>query len=117
LRCLRGNNNLIYRTVDAVFCDSIPLSVHAVQGQEENILLYPNPAADHYLLEIPDEYLPAEMRVHDGLGRLLDIQTMRQSPQRFDTPNLNTEGILIISIIMKNRSIVKKLLFSKKHVH
>jgi hypothetical protein len=117
LRCLRGNNNLIYRTVDAVFCDSVTVSTPEVSVAGQEVRLYPNPASGHFYVEIPKVHLPATIMIYDALGKLTDVQTAHQSPLQIEAKNPGASAAFFVYIQTKDQLIVKRLLFSKKHAH
>ena len=78
LQCFRYNNQVIYSTVDAVFCDSVSVATYEPNEFDKALRLFPNPSSGNVTLEIPADETPALLR-SSNFTKFLSVSFSRRS--------------------------------------
>lgn len=98
LKCFRQNNQLLYSTVDAFLCDSVTVATKEPKLLNNNLRLSPNPTSGNINLDIPDNEVPAILRVFDSQGRELGRMEVTEAQSQQDLSSWRGNAILLLQI-------------------
>lgn len=97
LHCFRENNVLKYNTVSAAFCDSVIVGTNE-PPLSEFMRLYPNPTSGQVLLELPDDAVPALLRLFDAQGKLLTMKEITAPQTPLEVSPWSASAVLFLQI-------------------
>ena len=98
LQCYRYNNQVLYSTVDAVFCDSVTVATQEPNALDRALRLFPNPSSGMLNLEIPEDQAPAMLRLFDLQGRELERFETTTANRQMDLSTYRGNGVLLLQI-------------------
>lgn len=98
LQCFRTNNQVLYSTVEAVFCDSVTVSTHEPNYLQQALHVFPNPSSGEVNLEIPASEIPAMLRILDVQGRELERLEVTTVQSQIDLSALRRNAVLFLQI-------------------
>ncbi len=98
LQCFRYNSQVMYSTVDAVFCDSIAVATNEPNSLAYALKIFPNPAANEVTIALPATELPASVRLTDVLGRVLGQVELREESNRVDISRMPAHSMVFARV-------------------
>jgi hypothetical protein len=98
LNCFRENNILKYSRVNAAFCDSVLVSTGEAPPLEKLVRLVPNPTSGQVLFELPDDAVPAMLRLFDAQGKLLATREITAPQTWLDVSPWRASAVLFLQI-------------------
>ncbi len=110
LQCFRYNNQVLYSTVNAIFCDSVAVATFEPEDFNNALRLSPNPTSGNITLEMPLDETPAMLRIFDPQGRELGRVDLTESQSQIDLSPWHGNAVLFLQIRGKSGQLAGRML-------
>ncbi len=111
LQCFRYNNQVVYSTVDAIFCDSVAVATYEPNDFNNTLRLFPNPSAGNATLEMPIDETPAMLRIFDPQGRELGRLEVTDAQSQIDLAPWHGNPVLFLQIRGRSGQLAGRVLW------